>query len=102
MSVVINGKKFRTFSDMFADDKIFSNDDRIAIELDLAIMMQLIAIRDKEGLSQRGMARKVGLSQSAIARLESGKSLPTLKTLARVLDPLGYTLAIVKKPKRVN
>lgn len=101
MSIVINGETFRTFSDTRADDKTFSEDERAAIEMEVAIMKQLVTIREKEGLSQRGMAKKVGLKQSAIARLEKQNSIPTLKTLAKILNPLGYTLTIVKK-KKIN
>ncbi len=44
------------------------------------------AARLKSGLTQSELARKIGSSQSALARLESGmdKRMPTLALLARI------------------
>lgn len=97
MSVQINGETFRTFDDMYREEGYITNEDRAIIEMETSIVMQLVAIREKQGLSQRGMSKKVGISQSAIARLEKMKSFPTLTTLTKILDPLGYTLSIVPK-----
>ena len=97
MSVQINGETFRTFDDMYREEGYITKEDRAIIEMETSIVMQLVAIREKQGLSQRGMSKKVGMSQSAIARLETMKSFPTLTTLTKILDPLGYTLSIVPK-----
>ncbi|MDP2843596.1 MAG: helix-turn-helix transcriptional regulator, partial [Acetobacterium sp.] len=52
------------------------------------------------GFSQQKLADLTGLKQPAIARLENLKSIPKIDTLFKLLDPLGYTLAIVPKEKR--
>ncbi len=62
----------------------------------------LIAARLRSGLSQAQLAERLGTTQSAIARLETGQSTPKIETLcklARVLDirfeitPNGLTIA---------
>jgi len=43
----------------------------------------LVRARLRAGLSQAELAARMGTSQSMIARLESGQTLPTTKTLLR-------------------
>ncbi len=52
----------------------------------------VIGVRRALALTQSEMARRAGVSQSYIARLESGSANPSLQSLNRVLRPLGYTL----------
>lgn len=55
----------------------------------------LSAARLAAGLTQAGLAAKVGTTQSAIARLERGTGTPTVETLCRLADVLGITFEIV-------
>lgn len=55
----------------------------------------MIEVREKKGLSQRELAKMAGVQQPAIARLESLKTTPQIDTIFKILNPLGYTLAIV-------
>jgi predicted transcriptional regulator len=50
---------------------------------------ELLRARLRAGLSQAELAEKMGTSQSAIARLESGKTLPSTKTLLRFAEATG-------------
>lgn len=50
--------------------------------------------RASTGLSQRQLAHLAATAQSAIARYESGLSLPDLTTLQRVLAACGWTLTV--------
>ena len=54
----------------------------------------VILLRTRAGISQEELARRVGTSKSAIARLESGRHQPTVETLRRVADAFGTTLVI--------
>jgi len=47
------------------------------------LILQLAALRRERGLSQTEVAARMGTSQSALARLESGQSDLRLSTLAR-------------------
>lgn len=49
-------------------------------------------IRIKKGMTQKELAEKVGLYQSAIARFESGESNPALKTILKIVGALDQRL----------
>src|SRR5258708_39990993 len=51
-----------------------------------AFQHQLVAARLAAGLTQSGLAARIGTTQSAIARLESGTITPTVETLSRLAD----------------
>ena len=51
---------------------------------------QLIEARTKSGFSQEEIATRMGTSQSAVARLESGSTLPSMRTLSAIRE--GYEL----------
>jgi DNA-binding XRE family transcriptional regulator len=57
------------------------------------VIRALVALRQAEGLSQADVARVMGTSQPAVARLESGSGDVRLTTLARYADALGHDLA---------
>ena len=60
-----------------------------ALEQEFAIASELIHARARAGLSQAELAERMGTSQSAIARLESGRTLPSAKTLIRFAEATG-------------
>jgi predicted transcriptional regulator len=62
---------------------------------EFALARELIAARTRAGLSQAEVATRMGTSQSAIARLESGRSPPSLRTLDRYASATG-SRAVVK------
>lgn len=57
------------------------------------------ASRERARLSQRELAERIGTTQSAIARMESGGVLPTIDTLERVAAALGARLEVRLRPK---
>ena len=60
----------------------------------MAIGDRIRMLREEKGISQRQLAALTGIKQPAIARLESGRSVPNIATLKKLLEPLGYTLTI--------
>ena len=55
-----------------------------------ALWLQLVEAREAAGLTQVEMARRIGVSQAQIARIEkSGYDAYTLKTLRRYIAALG-------------
>lgn len=52
----------------------------------------LTALRHTRGLSQTQVAARMGTSQSALARLESGQSDLRMSTLERYADALNVTI----------
>ena len=58
------------------------------------IARQLVAFRIEHGLSQAELGRRCGVSQPAIARLESGEHEPRLATLRRIAHALNAELVL--------
>src|SRR5947208_16513288 len=65
------------------------------------VALQIAALREKAGLSQRDVARKLKTSQQNISRLESpsyeGHSLTMLRRVAGIL---GATVRVVIEPRK--
>ncbi|MBA3788758.1 MAG: helix-turn-helix transcriptional regulator [Actinobacteria bacterium] len=64
-----------------------------------AIAGEVAARRVERGLSQRELAQRVGTTQSAIARLESGGRPPRIDTLLRIADALDCDLHVDLIPR---
>jgi len=71
-----------------------TKDEFDALEPIYAFKHQLMEIRIREKLTQAELAQKIGIPQSALARLESGKSIPTLRTLQKIAKGLGKKLVL--------
>lgn len=65
-----------------------------ALEEEFAFASEVIAARIRAGLSQAQLAERMATSQSAIARLESGRAKPSVRTLARLAAATGTKLRI--------
>ena len=55
--------------------------------------MRLKALRAERSLSQKALAKKVGVSREYIARLETGKHDPSLSTLNQLARALKIRVA---------
>jgi transcriptional regulator with XRE-family HTH domain len=73
--------------ELLADDETRAAYDALAGEFSVA--KTLIAARARAGLSQAEVAARMGTTQSVIARLESGKRLPSLRTVERFARAVG-------------
>lgn len=58
------------------------------------IYTTLIKARTTKGLTQKQLAQKMGIAQSALARFESGRTNPTWAFLKKVIEGLGLKIAI--------
>ncbi len=65
-----------------------------ALEEEFALAAALIKARSDAGLTQEELAKRMGTTQSVIARLEGGKSRPSTTTLARVAKATGTRLRV--------
>jgi transcriptional regulator with XRE-family HTH domain len=66
-------------------------------DLNTAFADVLRQLRERAGLSQEALAAKSGLDRTYISLLERAQRQPTLKTLARLADALGTSLAALAK-----
>ena len=64
-----------------------------------SLINDFIKVRKKRHLSQAEVARKASLHQAAVGRIENKSTSPRLDTMLKMLDPMGYTLAIVPSYK---
>lgn len=74
-------------------------------EADFKLACQVIEARLARKLSQRDLAKKVGTSQAAIARIEGMNANPSLSFLKRLSAALGVKLSIslnlISAPKKM-
>jgi len=54
--------------------------------------------RRHAGLTQRELARRTGVAQPTVARIEAGVAQPRVETLERLLAACGQTLASTMRP----
>lgn len=62
-------------------------------ELAVDIGLRLKLIRERNGLSQRELAKRAGITNSNISMIEQGLVSPSINSLARVLSGIPMTLA---------
>jgi transcriptional regulator with XRE-family HTH domain len=55
--------------------------------------IELVALREQRGLSQDAVSKRAGISRSALSKLESGRSVPTLETLLKLANSMELPLA---------
>ncbi|MFQ5673394.1 MAG: multiprotein-bridging factor 1 family protein [Nitrospinales bacterium] len=82
------------------DSKYRAEYDKLASEFELAHV--LIEARMTAGLTQAQLARRMKTTQSVIARLESGRTHPSTKTLERLAKATGTRLQINFEPLRAS
>ncbi len=57
----------------------------------------LARARRRAGLTQAELAKRIGTTQAAITRLETGRFLPAVRTLGRLAQALGVTFEVGPK-----
>ncbi len=67
-----------------------------ALSGEFALLDEFLKARAAQGLTQAQVAEKIGTTQSAVARMESGsgKHSPSLATLSRYAEALGCKLEV--------
>jgi predicted XRE-type DNA-binding protein len=69
---------------------------------EMKIEQELVALREKRGISQRAAARLLGASQPYVAKLESGRIRNVgIRTLVKYATALGGKLNLTIDPKPV-
>jgi len=56
---------------------------------EFAMARELIAARTRAGLTQAGVAERMGTTQSTVARLEAGKAVPSMRSVQRYAQAVG-------------
>jgi len=66
-----------------------------AAERTRALVRALADARERAGLTQAEVARRMGTTQPAVARLERGDADPRLSTIERYAEVVGWTVQAV-------
>ncbi len=69
-----------------------------ALEDEFALVNSMIQARARAHLTQAEVAERMGTTESAVSRLESGRGKPNTNTLRRYADAVGHTLRITLEP----
>ena len=69
-----------------------------ALEEEFVLASALIDARSRAGLTQQELAKKIGTTQPVVARLESGRTRPSMRTLERLAKATGSRLLIRFEP----
>jgi len=77
---------------LLANPEVKKEYDALAPEFEFSA--ELLRARLRAGISQAELAERMGTSQSAIARLESGRTLPSAKTLIRFAEATGSKIKL--------
>jgi len=73
-----------------------------AIADEFALASALIEARARAGLTQEQLARRMKTTQAVVARLESGRTKPSTRTLERFAAATGMRLRISFEPEAVR
>lgn len=71
-------------------------DENAIIELETQLILAVVEAREQKGLTQKQLSELCGVKQPIIARLESSTHSPQLNSILKILQPLGYKLAVVR------
>jgi transcriptional regulator with XRE-family HTH domain len=70
-----------------------------ALSEEFALISALIEARQRAGLTQAQLASRMKTTQAAIARMESGRILPSTRTLQKFAEATGTVLKISFQPR---
>lgn len=70
-----------------------------ALEEEFVLASAVMDVRNRAGLTQEALARKMGTTQPVVARLESGRVRPSMRTLERLAEATGSRLLISFEPR---
>ncbi len=65
------------------------------IEWEWLLALEVARARARSGLTQEQIAQRMGTTQSAVARLESGRSKPSMRTLERYAAATGSKVRVM-------
>ena len=74
-------------AELLADPQTHAEYAAVAHEFEMA--RELIAARSRAGLTQGEVAQRMGTTQSVVARLESGRRAPSMRTVQRYAQAVG-------------
>ena len=71
-----------------------------AIQPEMAVIQAMIDARTSQNLTQKELAKRTGIHQSDISKLENGTRNPSINILKRLADGMDMVLKIEFVPKQ--
>ena len=93
--------KFKTWNEVRKTLNITQEQEE-EIRIESEIIKSTVEARKNKQMTQAEISKKSGLTQSVIARVESGKHSPTMQTMIKYLHAIGYTLKVVPTSKEIS
>lgn len=84
---------------MKKEENIYKSREKILSELEYNLIVDFIKLRKGKNLSQQQMGEASETIRETIAKIENQIISPQINTLIKILEPLGYTIKIVKIKK---
>ena len=84
------------WSELAGDIRSVSGGEKRKIEMVARLVESIVDRRKELGLTQDEVARRTGIRQSAVARLEGGSTIPRLDTLVNIAISLGLDIQFIK------
>lgn len=73
-----------------------------AIQPELDVIRAIVDARTSQNLTQKELARRTGIDQADISKLENGTRNPSINLLKRLAEGMGMVLKIEFLPKQKN
>lgn len=80
-------------------DEFYKTHPDLKYDIGLCVFEEVFEARLKAGISQSQLARKIGTKQPAIARIENGAYIPSLRMVKKIADALGYYVQVKFIPR---
>lgn len=77
----------------------FIEKEKTLMDLEYEFVKQFIKLRKDNKMTQQQMADGAHVIRETIARIENQMTSPQINTLIKILEPIGYTIKIVKVDK---
>lgn len=76
--------------------------EKILADLEYQLITSFIKLRKRQHLSQQELADASDTIREMVAKIENQIVSPQIKTLIKILEPLGYTIGIVPIDREVE
>ena len=73
----------------------YIKEERDVSELEYEFVKQFVTLRKQLHLTQQEMANNADVIRETVARIENFITSPQIRTMIRLLEPIGYTIKIV-------
>ena len=90
--MVINFNKY--LEEKLKDPEFREAFENLNLRPEQEIMLAIIKTRLQNGIMQKDLVEKTGLSQALVSKIEQGKGNPSVKTLQRIAEGMNMKLKI--------